>query len=69
MLRNAPSMPVLLVNHGGPTGGWTSAGRSAFWDERRRLVAATSGPRDELLVVSLRRNEWNVSSIAVEVGG
>jgi len=44
-------MAVLLANHGGPTGGWTSAGRSAFWDEQGRLIAALPGPGDGLLVV------------------
>ena len=29
-------MGVLLANHGGPTGGWKAAGRSAFWNERER---------------------------------
>ncbi len=62
-------MAVLLANHGGPTGGWTPVGRSAFWDERGRLVAATSGPGDALLVVARHGNEWDASSIPVEVGG
>jgi predicted amidohydrolase len=61
-------MAVLLANHGGPTGGWISAGRSAFWDERGRLVAATAGPGDELLVVSRHRDEWDAAAIPVEVG-
>jgi len=52
-------MAVLLANHGGPTGGWTSAGRSAFWDERGRLVAATSGPGDALLVVRAGAGGWS----------
>jgi predicted amidohydrolase len=51
-------MAVLLANHGGPTGGWTSAGRSAFWDEQGRLVAATSGPGDALLVVKAGADGW-----------
>lgn len=51
-------MAVLLANHGGPTGGWTSAGRSAFWDEQGRLVAATPGPGDCLLVVRAGADGW-----------
>jgi predicted amidohydrolase len=51
-------MAVLLANHGGPTGGWTSAGRSAFWDERGRLIAATPGPGDALLVVRAGADGW-----------
>ncbi|SDD75347.1 Predicted amidohydrolase [Massilia sp. PDC64] len=51
-------MAVLLANHGGPTGGWTSAGRSAFWDEQGRLVAALPGPGDGLLVVRAGADGW-----------
>lgn len=51
-------MAVLLANHGGPTGGWTPVGRSAFWDEEGRLVAATPGPGDCLLVVRAGADGW-----------
>ena len=51
-------MAVLLANHGGPTGGWTSAGRSAFWDAHGRLIAATPGPGDGLLVVRASGDGW-----------
>ena len=36
-------MGVLLANHGGPTGGWKAAGRSAFWNERGALVRRRRG--------------------------
>ena len=50
-------MPVALVNHGAPTGGWQAAGRSALWDETGTLVAATPGAGDYLLL--LRRDaDW-----------
>lgn len=58
---------VLLANHGGPTGGWTAAGRSALWDERGALIAATSGPGDRLLLVSRDDLGWLGSSVPVEV--
>ncbi|MBQ5939224.1 MULTISPECIES: carbon-nitrogen hydrolase family protein [unclassified Massilia] len=61
-------MAVLLANHGGPTGGWTSAGRSAFWDERGALVAAASGAGDQLLLVSRGNMGWVGSTVSVEVG-
>ena len=51
-------MAVLMANHGGPTGGWTSAGRSAFWDEDGRLVAAVPGTGDRLLVVARTDKRW-----------
>ena len=61
-------MAVLLANHGGPTGGWTAAGRSAFWDEHGTLVAATSGPGDQLLLVAREGQGWVGSCVPVEVG-
>ncbi|WP_263263266.1 carbon-nitrogen hydrolase family protein [Pseudomonas sp. RIT-PI-S] len=51
-------MAVLMANHGGPTGGWAAAGRSAFWDEQGECVAATSGPGDRLLVVRKHAQQW-----------
>jgi predicted amidohydrolase len=58
---------VLMANHGGPTGGWASAGRSAFWDEDGALVAATQGPGDRLLVVSHADGRWQGCCEAVDV--
>jgi predicted amidohydrolase len=52
-------MAVLMANHGGPTGGWTSAGRSAFWDEDGRLVAAVPGTGDRLLVATRTDGRWD----------
>jgi predicted amidohydrolase len=51
-------MAVLMANHGGPTGGWAAAGRSAFWDEQGRCVASTGGAGDRLLVVSRAPEGW-----------
>lgn len=45
-------MPVLMSNHGGPTGAWQSAGRSALWDERGQLVV--EGGAGECLVLASR---------------
>ncbi|MBF3303954.1 carbon-nitrogen hydrolase family protein, partial [Pseudomonas aeruginosa] len=44
-------MGVLLANHGGPTGGWKAAGRSAFWNERGALVRETTGTGETLLLL------------------
>ena len=52
------AMAVLMANHGGSTGGWAAAGRSAFWDEQGRCVAGASGAGNRLLVVSGRGGEW-----------
>ncbi|MGB8922761.1 MAG: carbon-nitrogen hydrolase family protein [Pseudomonas sp.] len=47
------AMAVLMANHAGLTGGWQSAGRSAFWSESGTLIVAAPGP-GELLVVARR---------------
>lgn len=59
------AMAVLMANHGGRTGGWAVAGRSAFWDEQGRRVASTEGTGNQLLVVSNTLGEWQGHSIAV----
>lgn len=51
-------MAVLVANHGGPTGGWQSAGRSALWDNRGELIAQTAGPGDHLLVAECEGGAW-----------
>lgn len=59
-------MAVLMANHGGPTGGWTAAGRSAFWDEKGVCIASTSGAGNRLLVVSRQEHGWQGFETAVE---
>jgi predicted amidohydrolase len=61
-------MAVLMANHGGPTGGWSAAGRSAFWGENGQMAAATPGPGDQLLVVSKHSDKWQGISVSVEIG-
>ncbi|MEG5262727.1 carbon-nitrogen hydrolase family protein [Pseudomonas sp. JDS28PS106] len=51
-------MAILMANHGGPTGGWSAAGQSTFWDEQGRRVASTVGTGNRLLVVSKRPDGW-----------
>lgn len=58
-------MAVLMVNHGGPTGGWAAAGRSAFWDEQGRCVAATAGTGNRLLVISRQADGWHGRDIVL----
>ena len=52
-------MAVLLANHGGPSGGYISAGRSAFWAPGGDEVATAPGP-GQCLVVATRAadGEW-----------
>lgn len=58
-------MAVLVANHGGPTGGWAAAGRSAFWDEQGRCVASTLGVGNRLLVVSRHLHGWQARDVAL----
>jgi predicted amidohydrolase len=46
-------MAVLLANHGGVSGGWQPAGRSAVWSDSGELIVAAPGA-GELLVVARR---------------
>lgn len=48
------SMVVLMANHGGATGGWGSAGRSAIWAEDGALIDVAPGVGN--LMVVARRN-------------
>lgn len=57
-------MPVAMANHGGPTGGWISAGRSAVWDEAGRIVVAAPGVGEYLLVAQRTNGRWHGRTIA-----
>lgn len=60
-------MAVLMANHGGPTGGWTSAGSSAFWDRSGQMIASTAGPGNQLMIVSGSHGKWTGFSTAVAI--
>lgn len=51
-------MAVAMANHGGPTGGWASAGRSALWDEHGNVVIAAEGAGECLLLVRRQAGQW-----------
>jgi len=56
---------VLLANHGGPTGGWQAAGRSAFWADGTLVVDAPGG--GECLVI-VRQSEAGWSGEVLALG-
>lgn len=58
-------LAVLMANHGGPTGGWVAAGRSALWDEQGRCIASTAAVGNRMLVVSRQPDGWRASDIAL----
>lgn len=59
------SMAVLMANHGGPTGGWHSAGRSAIWSEDGSLIVAAPGAGDLLVIAERTSCAWQGRVVAV----
>ncbi|MDR7305293.1 carbon-nitrogen hydrolase family protein [Rhodoferax saidenbachensis] len=45
-------MVVLIANHGGPSGGYVSAGKSGIWDAEGTLITQAPGTEDWLLVAN-----------------
>jgi predicted amidohydrolase len=52
------AMTVLMANHGGATGDWESAGRSAIWGPDGSLIAAAPGVGEQLVIARRRGNGW-----------
>ena len=59
------SMAVLMANHGGLTGGWQSAGRSAIWSEDGALIVSAPGSGDCLVVARRIEGAWQGEVLAV----
>ncbi len=58
-------MAVLMANHGGPTGGWQSAGRSALWAANGEQVLAVPGAGDWLLLAHRKGDGWQGQVLAL----
>jgi len=52
-------MAVLMANYSGVTGGEQSAGKSAIWSEDGRVVAASTGAEEELVVGRKHEGVWS----------
>jgi len=52
------SMVTLMANHGGPTGSYVSAGKSAIWSEEGTLVAAAPGVGKYLVIADKKSAGW-----------
>ncbi|MFA7943282.1 carbon-nitrogen hydrolase family protein [Pseudomonas brenneri] len=59
------SMVVLMANHGGPSGGWVCAGRSAIWGCDGALIAAAPGVGDALVIARREAGNWSGWSVAL----
>lgn len=56
---------VLMANHGGPSGGWSCAGRSAIWGTQGQLLGAVEGLGEALLIARRDAGQWRVEVRAV----
>ncbi|MHA4980303.1 carbon-nitrogen hydrolase family protein [Pseudomonas extremorientalis] len=56
---------VLVANHGGPSGGYVCAGRSAIWAADGRLLAAASGLGDALVIARRDGAVWAGQVVAL----
>jgi predicted amidohydrolase len=57
------SMAVLMANHGSPSGGYRSAGRSAVWDEKGRRVAEAESSGPALVLAAMDRGTWSGETV------
>ncbi|MCP4020755.1 MAG: carbon-nitrogen hydrolase family protein [Desulfobacteraceae bacterium] len=60
-------MAVLMANHGGPTGGWVSAGKSIIFNEKGECIAAACGTGSELVLAKKEGNHWIGKTVLVEL--
>jgi predicted amidohydrolase len=51
-------MAILLANHAAPSGGFVTAGRSAFWSPDGELVVGADGPGNCLVIVDNNAGAW-----------
>jgi predicted amidohydrolase len=64
---NALNMGVLLANHGGPSGGYTCAGKSSFWAPGGELVVQAPGAGDVLVIATREGEHWQGEVLAVPI--
>ncbi|MGF7192189.1 putative amidohydrolase [Robbsia andropogonis] len=57
---------VLLANHGGPTGGFAVAGKSAIWDERGHCVSSAPGVGAQLVIGERASGHWLGRVVSLE---
>ncbi|WLH86893.1 carbon-nitrogen hydrolase family protein [Pseudomonas sp. FP2338] len=58
-------MLVLMANHGGPSGGYTCAGRSAIWTADGRLLAGAPGIGEALVIGRRDGQHWTGQVVAL----
>lgn len=60
------NLGVLMANHGGPSGGYLAAGKSAFWAPGGKLVVTTPGPGNTLAIATKTSGGWSGELLAVD---
>ena len=60
---------VLMANHGGPSGGWACAGRSAIWGADGQVLAAAPGVGDALVIARRDGGRWTGQAVALWAEG
>ena len=58
------NLGVLMANHGAPSGGYVSAGRSAFWENGGRQVVAAPGSGSYLVIANRQSGVWSGECLA-----
>lgn len=61
----AHGMVVLMSNYGAPTGGWSSAGRSAIWSEQGALLAEAPAGGEALVVGERKDGVWRATVVSL----
>lgn len=59
------TMAVLMANHGGPTGGWISAGKSAIWDDKGNVIIKAESVGNQLVIAVKEKNAWTGDCISI----
>ena len=59
-------MTTLLANHGGPSGPYVSAGRSAIWAPDGALVVEAPGPGSYLVIAEKHATGWQGELLSVD---
>lgn len=62
---NKHSMVVLMANHGGTTGGWESAGRSAIWAADGSLIGIAPGKGNLMVIARRNADGWKAQIVTV----
>lgn len=58
-------MVAIMANHATDTGGYTTAGRSAIWNESGMFLAGAEGAGNALIIASKTNGHWNGRTVII----